>query len=317
MTQASDNNAHKVIGAILLSIATLIIIALVMVYSQADSVNTAANIANQNPAVDTIYVSSSANGETNDFGSGVDLVAGGTKTIHINGTVSDANGAGDINDVDVVVYRSVLGATCSLDYNNCYIVNNCTLSANNDTSKKYNCAVNLEFYTDASDDGGRFPALDYRSRVIVNDKNSGSGFLTSLGPAVFEVNTLLSVSLPASIDYGAMSNNTSTTAGNNQDLVIEQQGNDEADLQISGTDMVCSGLGTIDKGNQKWALIDVGWTATDNMALTGSPFDTDFNLVYRENDGVAKTKIMHMNMYVPFGVNGTCIGTNTVTTIAH
>lgn len=316
MENKTTDASHKVLAAILLLIAAFIVVALVLVYSQADSVNTQTIISNANPSVDSIFVSDSANGLANDFGSGINLTPGGTTTIYINGVVSDANGATDINTVGVRFFRDTMGTTCGTDYNNCYQNTACVLTSNTDTSKKYNCQIDLWYFTDASDTTGRYPSEIFKSIVDVADKNGGSNGLVSTGAADCEINTLLAVNVPDVIDYGTLTNGTWTTPENNFDMTYEQYGNDRADIQLAAADMPCSAQGTIAAENQKWSLTDVAWDATDTYALSTDGFDTNSDLAYREDDGTATTDSIYMNLYVPYGVVGTCTGTNTVTAIA-
>lgn len=311
------NKMHLLLGVALMLLGAVFVITLVVVYSEADTVTTQTTINNQNPAVNSIYVSSTTNGESNDYGAGLGLISSTTKTIHVNGVVSDANGQGDINNVEMIWYRSSVNDTCSADNNDCYKIASCQLSANNDTSKKYNCSFDVQFYADSTDPVGRFSGDIWKSKIIVTDKNSGSGNLTSDGGNDVEINTLLSLNIPSSINYGTLSNNAQTDAGGNQDMVITQAGNDQADVEVSGTALTCSGVGaSIPENMQKWSLSDVGFTSTDATALSTTATDTNLGVGYRDNDGAPQTKTLTWNISVPYDAVGTCTGTNTISAIA-
>ena len=227
--------------------------------------------------------------------------------------VSDANGEDDINDVDMTLYRSAVTNACSADVNDCYIVSNCSLTANDSDSKYYSCTADIAYYADSTGAGGPYPAQTWEAKVKVNDKNSGTGNSTKTN---MEVATLLSLNIPETgIAYGTLASNTSTVASNNQEMTITQYGNDEADVLVSGTDMSCSGLGYIPSGEQEWSLTDTDHSATNNTDLAPTAVDTDLNVGYRTDGAVSK--ILYWNINVPYGNVGTCTGTNTITALAH
>jgi len=241
---------------VILVIIVVVIIALVLVYSQADSVTTQTQITNADPQIDSLYVSSSAYGGSNDFGldaSGIDLTAGTTRSVHVNGTVSDANGAGDIDHVELSFYRNGVagGSSCTADNNDCYKVATCSTQANDDTHLDYNCQVDLQFFADATDTGGQYPTEAWSSTLGIEDTTGQTNGQTKIPGD--DVKTLLALDIPTTIDYGTLTNNEKTDETNNQEKTITQQGNDEADLEVSSAAaMSCTVNGTIPVPNQAW-----------------------------------------------------------------
>jgi hypothetical protein len=311
-------NSHVVIGAALFLVLALAI-TLVYVSSQAEdnsNATTTVSITNTNPTVDTIVFSDTANGSEN-FSGGVTPVAGGTKTIHINGVVGDANGEADINATTMTFYRS--GATnaeaCTPDNNDCYRVDSCTLTSDTATTKKYDCEIAVQYYADSTDAGGQFSEQNWLTYVKVTDLSAGTGTSNTTAK---EMNTTISLDIPSAINYGSFGLGASTTAENNQEMVITQKGNDEADVEVSGATMACSGIGSLPVGQQKWsANSDLGYNDAAGT-LTGTPDDTNLNVVYRTDDANANTKTLYWNIAIPAtGVKGVCTGTDTITTIAH
>jgi hypothetical protein len=326
-------NTHVVIGAALFLVLALAI-TLVYVSSQAETTQnatTTANIVNTAPTVETVSIADGANGASqyNDS-TGITLVPGTTKTVHINGVVRDANGYADINDVTMTFYRSSVAnaQTCTADNNNCYRVTTCTLGGGSgaDLTQTYDCSIDLSYYTDASGSGTRYPSDHWAVYVKVTDKEPTTGISNDQNTGNYvgqtNINRLLALTIPAAIDYSSGGNfglGATTTNANNQEMTITQQGNDEADVQVSGTTMACDNIGSILVGQQKWALTDVGYSNGSTTALTGSLVNTILDVHHQDLDGSSNTsKVLYWNIGIPStGVKGLCTGTNTITAIAH
>ena len=80
----------------LITISFLLIIGIVLRYTQAADVSTSAEIQNTTPTVDTIRFATTAYAADNLTSTGILPSVGTTRTIHINGTINDANGEADI-----------------------------------------------------------------------------------------------------------------------------------------------------------------------------------------------------------------------------
>lgn len=323
MEERTDNS-HLVLGGLLFLVFSLVV-ALVFVYTRAgdtttgESPATSAEIANEAPVVDTVNVAYALDGSHLPA---IDLAVGTTKNIVVWGVASDPNGSdtqgeqinGDIDNISAVFYRT--GATggdaCTEDKNDCYKVAACTIdnTYGNSTEVKYSCPMSLEFFTDSTTNGGEFPSDNWTAIVKVVDKSTVAASNTNTS----EMNTLLALNIPTTIPYGSFALGATTTATNNQDMVIEQRGNARGDVEVSGSDMTCSGIGTIPVGKQKWALSDVGESHASSTALTASAIASHLNVNYRKNDATAETKTLTWNIGIPAtGVRGVCTGTNTLT----
>jgi len=214
MSETSSNKMHLVIGGILLLIGVFVVVALIVVYSQAESDTTTVSITNVNPTVDSHYTNATSTYSGSDYWTTLTLTSGSITTIYINGVVSDANGEDDINDVDMTLYRSAVTNACSADVNDCYIVSNCSLTANDSDSKYYSCTADIAYYADSTGAGGPYPEQTWEAKLMVNDKNSGSGNSTK---TAMEVASMLSLNIPETgIAYGTLASDTSTVASNNQ-----------------------------------------------------------------------------------------------------
>lgn len=272
------------------------------------------------PTVESVFISASANAKTDAYSGGVinDLVAGSTRTIHINGVVQDLDGRDDISAVDVVFRRSGVtgGSNCSADNNDCYILNGCTLTDNADMNQKeYDCPLAIEFFADSTDSGGRFPNENWIVEVTVTDGISN----TTDNSVTKEMQTLLALNIPTSINFGTLGLGEKTTNLNNVEYTVIQHGNDEADLQVSMSDsgLACSGRGEIPRSNIEWALTNVGHSDTASNDLTSSLTATNLNLPYKDQDSGNTQATLFWNIEIPpSGLEGTCSGSTIVSIIA-
>jgi hypothetical protein len=185
-------------------IAVFAVSAFVMVNSQAVDPQAEVTITNVNPTVATKFISASPNPVSDGFAGGtIDLVGGGTRTVYVGGLVADNNGEGDISDVDLTLFRSGVaggGAGCTPDANDCYRVDNCTLSTGAGTGLQvgYNCQVPLEYYTDSTSAGGDYAGENWVVGVSVTDTSGGNAVDTALTK---EVETRTSLIIAGNISF--------------------------------------------------------------------------------------------------------------------
>ena len=302
---------------LLIAIVTIAVLSLILLNlsSQADTVSVDTEITNTAPTIDSVFISEVANGLVDDYSGGtITPTAGATITLHVNGVVSDTNGVEDIASVKMTFYRSgaTNGNTCTADENDCYPVSSCVLSANTATTKKYDCEIVVQYWADSTDDGGRFPGENWQVFVEAEDNSTATGNDNSISK---EIGTVLSVNIPTSIIYGTFGLGESTTASNNQEMIITQRGNDEADVEVSGAIMTCSDIGTIPVENQEWALTDVNYGSGVSLAALAT--STNIGISYKEEDLTDVSKTLYWNLSIPStGVKGICAGSNTISVIA-
>ena len=314
--------AHWVLGVALLMIGVFVVVALVMLSSQADDVTTSAVIENVAPSVDNFYVNDTQYELASDWATGNPitgiLASGTTGEFHVNGIVSDTNGYEDIADVSVNFFRTAVTSDCTPDDNDCYkdgtSEGSCVMdtSYGDSTQAKFDCQFDLQYFIDSTDaNSDSYSADTWTVEVVVLDDNEGE----DEDSATYEMPTLLSLDIPSTLDFGTMGLGTATDNATNEEMTITQYGNDSADVEVSGTLLDCdTGTGEIPLANIEWDLADVGMdSGTD---LTGSAVDTNLNVGVRT--GASVTKTLYWNIQIPStGVEGTCTGTTTVTTIAH
>ncbi|MFH1315428.1 MAG: hypothetical protein ABIH67_03470 [Candidatus Uhrbacteria bacterium] len=311
---------HWILGVALLMIGVFVVAALVMVNSQADEVTTTTLIENVAPTVDNVYINDVQYTLSDGYAGGTinTLAAGTTKAIYVNGIISDTNGDDDLSAIAAVIYRTAQTDSCSADDNDCYSNNTagtCLIDTTYGTSNeaKFACPFSLQYYADSTDaSSDTYSADTWTVSVTVTDDNSATDNDKTVTK---EMGTLLSLNIPSTITFGTLALGASTVIADNQMMTIEQYGNDSADVEVSGTNLTCDGsTAFIPAGNVEWALTDVDYASGTD--LTGTPADTNLNVAVRT--GATTNQKIYWNIGIPVtGVEGTCTGTTTITTIAH
>lgn len=273
---------------------------------------------NHPPTVVSVVVATTANGQTDGFSGGsIDLSAGTTRAVYVNGVVEDLDGKATISSVSGTFHRSGApsGDNCSADAANCYVVGACALGDNENMNQKtFSCRMDLLHIAESTSSSGRYPAENWVAYVYVSDSLS---FATN-NATTKEMNALLSVDVPVSFDYGLRNFNDQSTSANNVEMPITQMGNVQTDLEVSmGGNFVCAS-GFIPRANIKWAITDVGYSDNASHSLTASPVDTNIFVGYGTAGTPAPVKLLYWNIGIPSeGLAGSCTGTVSITAIAH
>ena len=273
--------------------------------------------ANNPPTIVSVLTSNTSAGTSDDYGGGTIMpISGGTKTFYINGIAQDLDGQNTITNIRGVFYRSGAtgGAACSNNGNDCRVVSTCGMINAIDTNQKvYNCQINLPYYADSTDPVGRYPSENWIAYVEVTDgtATASSSSLTK------EINSLLSVTLPASIGFGNHAMGDVTDASTNVETTITQTGNVNADVELSmAAGMGCK-VGGVPRANIKWAVSDVGFADGGSTAMTGTPVDTNLDVAYGTQSTPSPSKILYWNVSVPYAIGGSCNGVTTISAIKH
>ncbi|OGG59359.1 hypothetical protein A3C89_02545 [Candidatus Kaiserbacteria bacterium RIFCSPHIGHO2_02_FULL_50_50] len=302
----------------LIALTFILIISLVLRYTGAADVSTSATITNTAPTVDTIRFATTAYGTDTLTSTGILPNVGTTKTIHINGTIHDNNGENDIasSTISLVFFRTTKTNTCTGDKNDCYRVTVCdtAYSDGDATQISYSCPVSIAFWIDATDTSSARSSDNWTASISVNDIAGATGNLT----ATAEVNSLLALTLPDAISYGTRALGELSSATSNVVTTITQHGNTRADLQISGVNMVCDGLGALPASAQKWSLLNVGYADNAAAELASSANTANRNIFIRTDDANELTANLYWNIAIPAtGAKGSCVGSNTLALVAQ
>jgi len=238
------------------------------------------------------------------------LIAGGYKNVQYNVTVSDDDGCDDLNYYSSVIWDdNVAKHNGPEDNNKLYRNNTCNLTCNGYTGV-VSCNFRMIYYSVASN--------SWAVNITVDD-GSATGYNVTWN---VNVSSLAAVNLTSQIinfsagASGGRLNLSEITSWDTQ-LNVQNLGNIEEDMLVSGSDMTCT-LGTIPTGNVKYHTSSgLDYTTGSMCVLTGTNTDTcnalktDFNLP-KTSDGVPSTKNVYWKLKIPGGgVSGRCNGTLT------
>jgi len=309
MSFKTNRLLYLIFSAVVIVLATSSII----IFSQADSINTSVKIANSLPEIQTVITSDIAFGEEYYTEGNIMPNVGSSTDIHITGIVYDNNSADDIATVTLIFFRSgIIGtSTCTADNNNCYQnLTNCTFTPNaNPNALNYNCSLSLKYYIDSTDTSGHYPDDEW---IIYLRAYDNSGEYTENYAHSREIMGTLSLNIPSSIHYGSLANGEMTTASTNVEMIISQNGNSAADITVQGQDMVCD-TGTISVDYQKWATTDIGYDNASSTSLTASETRAYLGIGFHEDDlSTSTSDSLYWNISIPSGVRGTCHGNTTI-----
>lgn len=282
------------------------------------TVITTLTVGNVAPEVLTIVLTNSSNSSTSV---NVTLNPASYKYAYCNGVVRDWNNNTDILNVTARLFQNGTSEFASDDNNihytnnTCYIDYNVTNTIYGDDSTgnftaNYSCSFSMQYYTS--------PGI-WNCSVYAYDSYNWNGTNSTTG----EVNELLAVTLPSSIDYGTVN---STYVSEENITNVSNAGNVMINLSLQGyaVDVGDGYAMNCSKGNVKNISIvyeKYNLTASNPSVsglsefeslyrnLTSSAVVKKFNLNYRQEDGYDDAiNATYWRIYVPKGVAGTCQG---------
>jgi len=241
----------------------------------------------------------------------IDLVTAATRTVTCEAIIEELDGQ-SLKNISAEFFHSS-SSYGSLDDNNDHYTNyTCYVDGSYggpDESQIF-CEFEVEYYANP----GQWECI-----LKAEDNFSVPGN----GSALTIVNTLLSIGLVSSLDFGIVN---ATSVSSEVELNVTNYGNVMVNLSLSGyavseqdnLSMNCSlGRGkNISIGFEKYNLtasnpgsLSLSESETKYSNLTGSPDIKEFNLDYRTNDAqnyaINET---YWRVYVPLGVAGDCSG---------
>lgn len=345
MTEA-NNSTHWVLAGALLLIGVFVIVALVMVNSQAQDIASDADVNNSAPVVvdSTLDNNNVHPSHVNFYGGGTinDLAPGGTINRWVVGQVSDANGAIDITDnggVSLVAFEDSQTTNVCSDNGGytCIVVASCNIVNVSGNTADYDCPVVLPSFMMSTDGNGEgLEGHVWRFEVKVSDGTAS----TTLNTLTKEVATTAAIQHVGSVDFntafgGNFTVGDATATGTNVDVTVNQAGNDNLDLDIFLDDvdndaagpnvngdgvMACSQLGGIAASQLKYSLTDQDWGgATSNfvMGVATNPTDLAADISYEtaQSGGGSTSDIVSFNIQIPSGVKGACTENIAIVTV--
>lgn len=309
-------------------------VTLVFLNAQADAVlNTRVVIINSPPTIVSVVTSDDPFG-AEDYPDGIinSLVPAGERPIYVSGIVEDVNSRLTITNVRATAYRSGVygGSGCSPnDANDCYVTDGCDLQIDGtvtDVQQRYTCLVPFKYFTDGTMYGGEFPDEHWVVSVQAFDDQGG---ISDPLATDREIQTLLAVNFPLTIDYGVLAPGDSTDEWSRVSQTISQAGNDVADVEVSyqtysaapyfGGTMDCvhtGGMGAIPNENQQWSVVAGGYGSPGTTNLTDQPERAETAVAYRHGENPMAP--LYWNIRIPeSGVSGTCTGSVSISAVSH
>ena len=232
------------------------------------------------------------------------LSAGNNVTIWCNSTITDTDGYANVSGANATLWDPAATTEGgSDDFNNHYTNSSCVLSGGVDNDTNAACSFQMHYSANA---------VDWTCKIIATD-GEGTG---SNNVATMTVNTLKAIGVTTPMTFPEQALGSTTTNGNEQNIVVSNLGNVEVDISLDGygssnsdgKSMSCS-HGTIVLANLKYNTSSV--QSFSNMTeLTDDPVTlTDFNLAAESTDGVASTKSVFWKIQIPdTSVGGSCSG---------
>jgi|GEM_PF-3248971 len=149
----------------------------------------------------------------------VDPVEGGVKLVEIRFNAYDYDGNSDLNDTTAKAIIDLLGTT--------YQNNSCVSSVVNATVKEYTCTFTLHYYDNYGDWSINVSVRDNSNALAYND--SETFYYSKLAAA-----TLIN----STVNFGSVSLGSSNATNINNPMIVNNTGNMELNINITGADLV-------------------------------------------------------------------------------
>jgi hypothetical protein len=370
MNKESSDNLNTILAGALILIAVFIFTAMIMIRSQATgTTSTTLSVNNVPPVVTNVTVSQYQNSNTVTLGGDTGLIVNPASIapITVSGIISDDNLATDISGYHVYLLRNNSMPVCTAaldqvstrtnlnqgaDYNNCYFNTTdtseggtCTLGAPGaGLSRSFTCDVNINYNADSTDgkrtsgpaaSGAQFGEDSWTLIIIAMDLSQAISFegpdFNGSNYAEFDVDPQVSLTIPGSIDYGAVEVGGISSA---YTMTHMQQANQIGDTQVYAyNQMNCQAnvstanppvgdgsTGSIPFSNQRWALTAAAAIDPANstqFSNTSTHTNVDVGYAESSNDNAnitGGTGTVAFAMHnLPAGVRGFCYGEVTIT----
>jgi len=263
------------------------------------NVNATVNVTNQAPTVTNVVVDDDVASPPNQ----IDLTPGSTKLVYCNGTANDTNGYSDITTVSAVFYENVTATPASANNNETHYTNSsCSVSGGAGVSETAICAFQILYYAN-------------NQTWICNMTATDSDSATGTGIDGTTVNLLIGLNISNQIlNYGDIA--PDATSGSVTENVTNH-GNTQIDLALNGTNMPCSGVGSINVERQHYNVTGTEQTYDSMVNLTGTQTTiTNFNLAKRTDASGDSKRTSYWKIQAPLGTKGRCEGNVTFTALA-
>ncbi len=237
-------------------------------------------------------------------GAAITLTPGTTTAVVATTSVFDFNGGADLEHATATFYRTSVGASCTVDNNNCYRLSTetggCSFSSCSGNSCQLTCTAHVYFHADPTD-FGTYDGQEWFAFIEAEDQGGGYGFNSSPG---IELATLRAISVDALINYGALEP-TTDTGGVNSTTTVRNLGNVALDVEVEGTDLSDGQSSIIPVTQQKFSTSTFTYTGCVSCAQLSSstPVAAGLNLSKPANITPPVAADVFWGIAVPFGIN--------------
>ena len=201
-------------------------------------------------------------------GNPITLIEGTTTKIIATGTVTDANGSGDILGVTGAAYRTSSGSACTADNNDCYVGtgSNCSIGSCAGNSCSVECDYKIWFYAQPTDSGTPWSGDSWSAMIQGTDNSGATGTATSTGVPLL---SLLAFETTSTINYGSFTQGQSMSTLTATSVIVSS-GNAAMNVEVYGTNMTSGGF-SIPVGQQHFATASLSYASgTTLLANPGS-----------------------------------------------
>ncbi|MEK7094336.1 MAG: hypothetical protein AAB903_03290 [Patescibacteria group bacterium] len=203
-------------------------------------------------------------------GSLITLITNATTAITVGYTVTDANGCNDVfqsGSVTSTVFRSGVGAACTANNANCYILHTTTTNACTGNASTTNATTTFGLYYFADSTNGAsssYAAQYWEASVLLADASSATSTASSTNQ---ELDVLNAIDITtSSINYGTVSANANT-GGTNQYATTTNAGNSSTTVRVHAISTLTSGANSMATSSQVYSTSSFTYAGT-STALT-------------------------------------------------
>lgn len=235
-------------------------------------------------------------------GANITLSPGATTTIYATGTVTDQNGYADIIAATTTMFRSGVGASCTLDTNSCYIAGPSACSYVNCSGNSCDIACRSDFYyfADPTDSVSAFAAQSWGAELSVRDQ---SGLMATQTAPYIDLLTLRALTASNTINYGSLAVNSDTGSFNASTTFINY-GNSSIDILVQGTNLTDGVSSIIPVNEQKYATSTFTYSSCvycNQLSASSTTYELDLFKPTTTSSGV--TDQVYWGIQIPFGVS--------------
>jgi glycine rich protein/VCBS repeat protein len=231
--------------------------------------------------------------------SSIDLSEGLSIGISWVSTVTDVDGYTNLSSATGKLYRLGVGASCTLDDNNCYSDASCDLLDCSGNSCSALCIADIYFFAEPTDIGSTFVDQYYQAWVEATDIRTEVGSTLSSSTSI-NINTISGFSIGTSLVYGELFAG-SDTGSSNTVTIVTNTGNSVIDIEIEGDYMCtdypsCGGL-SLEPESQEYNLDT--FTYGSGVTLSTSPTVVEIGISKPTENPSNSSKNLYWGIGIP------------------